>query len=124
MLFWSYSSFLSWVLDPETIIRYYDCKKSKTSNVWDKHKKPTNPKDSQECLGPIFKRIFIFRPSPPKKILILPSNGIRITHDFVFFALLNVCVAVANKSQNQVHEGEGLDFFGFTLGFFQLHSYM
>ena len=33
MLFWSYSSFLSWVLDPETIIGYYDCKKAKTSNV-------------------------------------------------------------------------------------------
>ena len=27
-----------------------------------------------------------------------------------FFALFNVCVAVANKSQNPVHEGEGLFF--------------
>ena len=27
-----------------------------------------------------------------------------------FFALFNVCVAVGNKSQNPVHEGEGLFF--------------
>ena len=64
-----------------------------TSEINTKIKKPKNPKDSQECLGPIFHCIFIFRPSPPKKKFILSSNGIRITHDFVFFLLCSMFVS-------------------------------
>ena len=45
--------------------------KHQTSEINTKIKKPKNPKDSQECLGPIFSLHFYFPPFPSQKEIYL-----------------------------------------------------
>ena len=88
-------------------------KKHLTSKINAKIKKPKNPKDSQECLGPIFSLYFYFPPFPSQKETYLTFKRYPYHPWLCFFCFVQCLCRRSQQITKSSSWGRGSGFFLF-----------